>query len=214
MKDYIERTIAAYDASPAKYEQATKDLSPSEELTWFTEALPLHGYVLDAGCAFGRDTDILAKQAFNVVGVDLSDALLARARLLHPNLSFQKADVCNLPFANGTFDGIWANAVLLHLDDEDLSVALNEFYRVLEPAGRIFISFKKGDGSGNHLESLTSNDERFYNYKLIETLEPMLATAGFETRKWRYVNKRDFDPKARDLEWLKVHAVKTKGAEQ
>jgi 2-polyprenyl-3-methyl-5-hydroxy-6-metoxy-1,4-benzoquinol methylase len=75
--DYIEHTLAAYDANPEQYEAATVDIVAVQELKEFVEGLPTRELpVLDAGCAFGRDTTLLAKEGLTVVGIDYRRACL------------------------------------------------------------------------------------------------------------------------------------------
>jgi SAM-dependent methyltransferase len=51
------------------------------------------------------------------------------------------ADVRHLPFANGTFDGIVSNSTLDHFESlDDLSVSLQEIFRVLRPGGQIILT--------------------------------------------------------------------------
>lgn len=52
--------------------------------------------------------------------------------LLSP-LADVKADICNLPFADNTYDVILCNHVLEHIPDD--SQAMRELYRVLKPGG-------------------------------------------------------------------------------
>lgn len=52
--------------------------------------------------------------------------------LLSP-LADVKADICDLPFADATFDVILCNHVLEHIPDDTL--AMQELYRVLKPGG-------------------------------------------------------------------------------
>jgi len=44
-----------------------------------------------------------------------------------------KADICNLPFENNTFDWIFCNHVLEHIPDD--AQAIRELYRVMKPGG-------------------------------------------------------------------------------
>ncbi|RZJ31764.1 MAG: SAM-dependent methyltransferase [Flavobacterium sp.] len=44
-----------------------------------------------------------------------------------------KADICNLPFADNSYDVIFCNHVLEHIPDD--TKAMQELYRVLKPAG-------------------------------------------------------------------------------
>ena len=58
--------------------------------------------ILDIGCGTGRHTIELTKRGYNVVGVDLSDSQLERARekasMDNLQIQFQKQDARNLPF--------------------------------------------------------------------------------------------------------------------
>lgn len=52
---------------------------------------------------------------------------------LNSPLADVKADICNLPFENGTFDVILCNHVLEHIPDD--TKAMSEMYRVLKKGG-------------------------------------------------------------------------------
>ena len=52
---------------------------------------------------------------------------------LHSPLADVKADICNLPFTDNTYDFIFCNHVLEHIPDD--TKAMQELYRVLKPGG-------------------------------------------------------------------------------
>lgn len=52
---------------------------------------------------------------------------------LNSPLADVKADICNLPFSNNSFDVILCNHVLEHIPDD--TKAMQELYRVLKPGG-------------------------------------------------------------------------------
>jgi trans-aconitate methyltransferase len=80
--------------------------------------------VLDLGCGVGAVTATLAQAGADVIGVDLDDTLLARARQRHPGLRFEKHDVGTLePSMFGRVDGIWASFVAAYFADVDAIVA-------------------------------------------------------------------------------------------
>lgn len=60
--------------------------------------------ILDIGCGTGRHTIEMTRRGYNVLGVDLSDSQLSRARekasALSLDITFQKQDARALPFAN------------------------------------------------------------------------------------------------------------------
>lgn len=60
--EYTTRTLNAYNADPKKYEDATKEVILHEEIEEFMARIPNKELpVLDVGCAFGRDTALLAR---------------------------------------------------------------------------------------------------------------------------------------------------------
>jgi SAM-dependent methyltransferase len=52
---------------------------------------------------------------------------------LHSPLADVKADICNLPFENNSFDVIFCNHVLEHIKDDEK--AMQELFRVMKPKG-------------------------------------------------------------------------------
>lgn len=52
---------------------------------------------------------------------------------LNSPLADVKADICNLPFEDASFDVIFCNHVLEHIPDD--TKAMEEMYRILEPGG-------------------------------------------------------------------------------
>ena len=52
---------------------------------------------------------------------------------LYSPIADVKADICDLPFEENTFDIVFSNHVLEHIEDD--KKAMNELYRVLKPGG-------------------------------------------------------------------------------
>ncbi len=206
--DYLSRTVAAYEQNPRKYEGATGGMIPDAELGIFTELLTCpEGPVLDAGCAFGRDSALLAARGISVIGIDLTTAFLDRARELHPGLDFRLMDVCALDFPDGSFAGVWCQATLLHLKDEHVRLALSEFHRVLRPGGALFASFKEGEGEDEFVESFSADAARFFRYQTEDRVRGLLNAAGFVKSDIRTFNERArYGDGHRDLNWLTAYA--------
>ncbi len=109
--------------------------------TWMRPAFARLGDVaglraLDFGCGHGMAAVVLARRGAAVTAFDLSPGYLheARRRALANGAQIElvQADGERLPFAAGSFDRVWGNAVLHHLD---LPVAARELHRVLRPGG-------------------------------------------------------------------------------
>jgi ubiquinone/menaquinone biosynthesis C-methylase UbiE len=209
-KDYVAKTIEAYNNAPGKFAFATKEMVNYPEIETMLKYVPYkNAPILDVGCGFGRDSEVLAKKGFKTIGIDMSKALLKKAHELYPDLSFAVMDVRNLDFADNTFAAAWCNAVLLHLNDQDLAKALREILRVLTPGGVIAVSFKEGTGQKEVVEKFSSELARFYNFKIRDQLDEILKQIGFIVKESYTFNERDrFGPNKRDLIWVWSFAIK------
>jgi SAM-dependent methyltransferase len=96
--------------------------------------------VLDLGCGSGENSLLLARRGAKVIGVDISESLLALAqRRLEVNgcagaaVRFLPASAHRLPIPDASIDVVLGIAVLHHLD---LDATSKEVFRVLRPGGR------------------------------------------------------------------------------
>ena len=112
------------------------------EAAFFLPFLKPRMTLLDAGCGPGSITYGLAMHTApgEVVGIDLDSTRIERASRDRrdagtENISYQVADVTNLPFEDGHFDAVFANGLIEHLSDPD--VGIEELLRVLKPGGVI-----------------------------------------------------------------------------
>ena len=107
---------------------------------------PPGGRVLEVGCGNGKTAVALAKRGYRVTGMDFSQKAIDICRELILDADFVCASVLNIPFENGSFDGISAFHVLEHLTDDELSKAAKELYRVMKTGGYLLVkSFAEGD---------------------------------------------------------------------
>lgn len=117
-----------YDARASRYAYD----GVRETIARFLGEAPL-GAVLDVGCGTGRWLADLSEHAALVGGMDLSIAMLGRARAGHPAVRFVRARAEQLPWRNAAFDRIIAIKLLHHLGDRRSLFA--EARRVLGPGG-------------------------------------------------------------------------------
>ena len=100
------------------------------------------GIALDAACGTGRHSAYLASLGHEVIGVDTSPEMLARARAKVPEAEFHAADLHDLPLADDSVDLVVCAIALSHVPD--LAPVLIEFVRVLRPNGHLVISDSRG----------------------------------------------------------------------
>ncbi len=76
-----------------------------------------------------------------VTGIDLSDTVVAAVQEKRLNMQTAVADVRRLPFRSNKVDLIISNSTLDHFKSlSDISIALDELYRVLRPGGRMLLT--------------------------------------------------------------------------
>jgi SAM-dependent methyltransferase len=109
--------------------------------TWIRPAMAYLGdvrglRVLDFGCGHGMASVVLARRGAQVTAFDLSagylDEARQRASANRARIDWALADAERLPFADASFDRIWGNAILHHVD---VRRAALELARILAPDG-------------------------------------------------------------------------------
>ena len=102
----------------------------------------LRGTLLDAGVGTGRNFPYYPDGS-NVTGIDISPAMLERARqrkhTLRTVVDLRAMDVTQLTFPDETFDSIVSTFLFCVLDAEHQQPALEELRRVCRPDGTIRI---------------------------------------------------------------------------
>ncbi len=100
--------------------------------------------ILDAGCGTGIFSIIFANHgAGKVTGIDISEGSLGTARSMKEkfhltNAEFEQQDMLNLPFADQSFDIVWAWGTVHHTTDPYR--AISQLIRVLKPGGSLLLA--------------------------------------------------------------------------
>ena len=111
-------------------------------------AMNLHpgASIADLGCGTGTSALMLAEDpGLNISAIDLSADNIRRAQARLPagnsmpgSVQFQQADVHELPFEDGQFDGVLAECTFSLFPDQNR--VLDEVKRILKPAGQLAIT--------------------------------------------------------------------------
>jgi len=154
------------------------------------ELAPARGArVLDMATGTGELLPYLAERvgdAGRVVGLDLSDGMLGRARKRTRHLravELVRADAAALPFADGSFDVVLSTYALSCIADVEPVIA--EMARVMAPGGRIGVAEASTVNWGlprlNRVATAVASP--FNTWYPGRDLEPLLQAAGLETRR-------------------------------
>lgn len=182
----LDRTgqAEAFDAIGDRYDEAF----PHKEgqvasAEWLVKSLPAGSRVLDLGCGTGLPTARqLAEASFQVVGVDLSDRMVALAHDNVPTGVFHRADIADLrpsgPRDLGPFDAVTAFFALLMLPRAEIPLALETVHHLLNPGGLFALSMVEADVDDFSIPFIGSTI-RVSGY-LREELREVVEAAGFE----------------------------------
>ncbi len=190
-------TARFYRENAASYAQRPRT-APAARLDEFLSRLPRGGAVLELGCGSGQDSAYMLARGFDVTPTDGSPELAAEAaRLLGRNVDVVRfEELCSLD----TFEGIWAEACLLHVPRADLASVLGRIFRALKGGGVLAASFKSGEAEARDRYG------RFFNYPSRRCLTLLFQDAG-----WPEVEITELDGGSYDgtpTHWLHVTAVK------
>jgi SAM-dependent methyltransferase len=95
--------------------------------------------VLDVGCGEGRFASELLRAGVPVVGIDVAEEPLRRARERDPELDLRLVDADGpWPLEDASFDAVWAGETIEHV--ADTAGWLSEVRRVLRPGGCLLLS--------------------------------------------------------------------------
>lgn len=183
-----------YNKNAAEFFDKTIDLDMQFYLDRFLEFIPEGGSILDLGCGSGRDSEYFISMGYDVTALDGSEEMCSLAsvhigkEVLH--MSFSEMDF------DDVFDGVWANASLLHVPKNEMENILAKIIRSLKQDGILYMTFRYGDFEG-------IEEERYFtNYRSRELKE---LVAGFEELELIDIKKyKDVRPEL-DREW--IHAL-------
>jgi len=193
-KELFPVTINFYDKNAEAYAALTVKADMSRAYEKFLAYLPHGAKVLDAGCGSGRDSLFFMRQGYRVTMLDASAAMCRCAEKLTGQKALHKT-FAEINF-DKQFDGIWANASLLHVPEQELEKVLKILHRALKDDGVLYASWKYG-------EAERRDGERFYCDMTEEKLKKLLRRTGCFVCKEVWVSE-DVLPLHREQRWLNV----------
>jgi len=133
----LDRQIKYWDSVAGK-----KKFTHPLNTVRFQELVPVTSSILDIGCGYGRLCQELYGFGYkNVVGIDMSAAMIREGMNRFPNLDLQCLCSENMAFKEDSFDAVILFAVLTCIPTDDGQKNLiNSVWRVLKPGGLLHVS--------------------------------------------------------------------------
>ena len=189
-------TIGFYAREVAAYTTRGVDASPC--LKAFLAALTPGGRILELGCGAGQDSEAMLARGFDVHPTDgtpeMARAAAERLGVATSTLLFE--DIAE----QNAYDGIWANACLLHVPRATLPSIIARIHAALKDKGVFYASYKAGTAEGR------DELDRFYNYPSPDWLLDVYQQLSWEQITIDEAKGSGYDNKPTD--WLHVTAVK------
>ncbi len=140
---------------------------------------------LDVGCGAGTKSKYLIKKGLRVIGVDFSEKMIEIAKREIPNGNFFVFDLSEIDKLDYLFNGIFMQAVLLHIPKRKVKDKLEKVITKLKTGGYIYIAVKEKKSQGVEEEIKIENDygyqyERFFSYFTVDEIKLYLQNLGIK----------------------------------
>lgn len=159
--EYYKKEAASYCAETLSF--GVDDLYPP-----FLSKLSPNAHILDLGCGAGRDSRHFLQQGYQITALDSSPAIAAFAEK-EINAPVEVKTFSEIR-AIDTFDGVWANASLLHCPKGQIEEVFRRLINSLRANGVWFMSFKYGS------KETMDHCGRFFNNYTKESLTDLLCS--------------------------------------
>ena len=104
------------------------------------------GLCADFGCGPGQTTKFLYNNGIkDLIGIDLSPAMVIVARRLSPQIKFETGDLLNIAYPPGYLGSALAFYAIVHFTIDEVRKCFGEINRVLKAGGDFLFSFHVGD---------------------------------------------------------------------
>ncbi|PKH41308.1 Methyltransferase domain-containing protein [Nocardioides alpinus] len=197
-------TVRAYDLDAAAYVAGTARMPDSVRaaLEAFGARLGRGARVLEIGSGGGRDARLMEELGLSVRRTDITPAFVTLLRSHGHDADLVDPLADDLSSSEGAYDGVWANASLLHVARAELVTVLARLADVTRPGGLLRISLKEGDGDGWSTHGSISQP-RHFTYWRSDALRTLVEGTG-----WTGVDIRSGIDGKRAESWLELEAVR------
>lgn len=136
--------------------------------------------VLDVGCGNGVISRHLGRMGFNVLGIDVSDKTIEKARSINPmpNVQFMRKSAEELVASGEKYEAIICSEVLEHLDNP--GALLRVLYQSLADNGKLIVTVPNGNGPRELLVTRPVLHLRSRNNWLWRAIVKVKRTLGYQ----------------------------------
>lgn len=181
MDDPKQVVRRGYDALSRRYDEATgADSKYGEWIQPLIARLEPGSRILDLGCGSGVPVArALTAAGHHVVGVDISEVQISRARELVPDGEFVNADVMGVEFPAESFDAVVSLYALIHMPLDEQPQLLARVANWLQPGGKFVCTTGHTAWTGTDDNWLDGGAAMWWSHADAATYRGWLTDAGF-----------------------------------
>jgi SAM-dependent methyltransferase len=143
-----DATLSAYDRDAEAFANEWDAQPPPSDLHATVRKFFVPGPTADIGCGSGRDAAWLNAAGYPTTGFDASAGLLAEARRRYPLIQFNTAVLPDLDgIAESSFANVLCETVIMHLEPEAVTPAVERLLAILAPGGILYLSWRVTEGA-------------------------------------------------------------------
>ncbi|MEU4896785.1 class I SAM-dependent methyltransferase [Streptomyces sp. NPDC044780] len=185
-KEIVRR---GYDIVSSRYDEAYgAETKYRQWLSDVRQRIPPGGTVLDLGCGSGvpvaRD---LAADGYRVIGVDISEVQIRRARARVPEAEFICADASAVSFEAASFDAVVSFYALIHIPLPEQPPLLRRIAEWLRPGGWFVATTGYGARTGVEENWLGSGAAMWWSHADAATNRTWITEAGLTIEREEFV---------------------------
>lgn len=145
--------------------------------------------VVDLGCGCGIPLTGKLIKNFRVLGVDISDVQLCRARSLMPDAFFVQADISNMELKDSSVHAVVALFTIVHLKLDAQQNLINRVWHWLKPGG-VFM-FTAGNSEWSGYRNAWHGVRMYWWQERVEVYLSWVLEAGFRVEELTLSSRGD-----------------------
>lgn len=175
--------VSIFDKYAKEYQDKYMDVSQyHDSFDLFCESIAAQGAdVLEIACGPGNITRYLLEKRpdLKILGIDLSEKMLALARQNNPSAAFRCMDARQIGRLVERYDAIMCGFCLPYLSREASEKLIADASGLLKRGGMLFISTMEADPERSGFERSSGGDEMYMHYHQASYLTAALRENGF-----------------------------------
>lgn len=174
LQQITTRTLDHYNQRAEDFREGTRDHDVSQNVAALLRHIegPAPYAILDFGCGPGRDLKTFAALGHLAIGLDGAQAFVDMARN-DSGCTVWRQDFLDLDLPGERFDGVFANASLFHVPNQELPRVLRQLHAALKARGVLFCSNPRGDNEEGW------NGGRYGSYHDLAGWRGLMAGSGY-----------------------------------